>query len=152
MACQIHLGLFYSYLKHISVCKQKTGVILYLKVRKLHWLYAYIYIFCIVISSKFKKIFFLLLSNHHHVQAISMDIPDPLSPPLSIIHCFRQVLRDTSCIGTELLYVGSSWNYMVSSHYFYLIHMRNLTPSPEDTTVSIFKAAPTAWSEKWIRI
>ena len=39
---------------------------------------------------------------------ISTDIPDPLSPPLPIVHCFRQVLRATSCIGTELLYVCSS--------------------------------------------
>ena len=38
-------------------------------------------------------------------RAISTDIPDPLSPPLPIIHCFQQVLRATSRIGTELLYV-----------------------------------------------
>ena len=41
-------------------------------------------------------------------RAISTDIPDPLSPPLLIAHCFRQVLRATSRIGTDLLYVGSS--------------------------------------------
>ena len=41
--------------------------------------------------------------------AISMDIPDPLSPHLPIIHCFWQILRATSCIGTELLYVGLNW-------------------------------------------
>ena len=40
---------------------------------------------------------------------ISTDIPDPLSPPFSIIHSFRQVFRATSRIGTELLYVVSSW-------------------------------------------
>ena len=38
-----------------------------------------------------------------------MDIPNPLSPHLFIVHCFRQILRATSRIGTELLYVGSSW-------------------------------------------
>ena len=38
---------------------------------------------------------------------INTDIPDPFSPPFSIAHCFRQVLRTTSRIGTELLYVGS---------------------------------------------
>ena len=37
----------------------------------------------------------------------SRDIPDPLSPPFHIIHCFRLVFRVTSRIGTELLYVGS---------------------------------------------
>ena len=42
--------------------------------------------------------------------AISIDIPGPLSPPLPIVHCFRQVLRAISRIGTELLYVGSSWS------------------------------------------
>ena len=42
--------------------------------------------------------------------AISTDIPDPLSSPLPIVHCFRQVLRATSRIATELPYVGSSWS------------------------------------------
>ena len=41
--------------------------------------------------------------------AASMDIPDPLSPLLPIIHHFWLVLRATSRILTELLYVGSSW-------------------------------------------
>ena len=38
----------------------------------------------------------------------STDIPDPISPPLPIVHWFRQVFRATSRIDTELLYVGSS--------------------------------------------
>ena len=46
-------------------------------------------------------------SSSHH--AISTDIPDPLSPQLPIVHCFRQILRATSRIGTELLYIGSRW-------------------------------------------
>ena len=37
--------------------------------------------------------------------AISRDIPDTLLPHLPIVHCFRQILRATSRIGTELLYV-----------------------------------------------
>ena len=41
-------------------------------------------------------------------RAISTDIPDPLSLPLPIVHCFRQVFRATSHIGRELQYVGSS--------------------------------------------
>ena len=42
-------------------------------------------------------------------RAISTDIPDPFSPTSSLAHCFRQVFKATSRIGTELLYVGSSW-------------------------------------------
>ena len=43
-------------------------------------------------------------------RATSTDIPDPLSPLLLIVNRFWQVLRLTSCILTELLYVGSSWS------------------------------------------
>ena len=43
-------------------------------------------------------------------RAISIDIPDPLLPPLPIVHRSRQVLRATSHIYTELLYVGLSWS------------------------------------------
>ena len=43
-------------------------------------------------------------------RAISRNIPDSLSPLLPIVYCFRQVFRATSRIGTELLYVGSSWS------------------------------------------
>ena len=39
-----------------------------------------------------------------------MDIPDSLSPLLPIVHCLQQVLGATSCILTELPYVGSSWS------------------------------------------
>ena len=46
---------------------------------------------------------------------ISMDIPDPLLPLLPIVHCSQQVLKATSCIGTELLYVGSSWSSCICS-------------------------------------
>ena len=40
----------------------------------------------------------------------SADLPDPLPPLLSIVHRSRLVFKATSCIGTELLYVGSSWS------------------------------------------
>ena len=43
-------------------------------------------------------------------RAISTDIPDPLSSHLPIIHRFRQVLRATSHIYSELLHVGSRWS------------------------------------------
>ena len=48
-------------------------------------------------------------SSSSSCHAISIDIPDPLSPPLPIVHCYWQVLRATSSIGTELLHVSSSW-------------------------------------------
>ena len=48
-------------------------------------------------------------------RAISTDIPDPLSPPFPIVHCFRYVFRATSCIGTKLLYVCSSWSSCLCS-------------------------------------
>ena len=52
----------------------------------------------------------LISSSLSSCCTISTDIPDPLSPPLPIVNCFWQVLRATSRIGTELLYVGTSWS------------------------------------------
>ena len=49
--------------------------------------------------------------------AISTDIPDPLSPHPPIVHCFRQILYATSRIGTELLYVSSSWTSCEGIHW-----------------------------------
>ena len=50
------------------------------------------------------NIIIIIMSRHQHTY------PWPsLSPPLPIVHCFRQVFLVTSCIDTELLYVGSSW-------------------------------------------
>ena len=48
-------------------------------------------------------------------RAVSMDLTDPLSPPLFIVHCFWQVFLATSSINTELLYVGSSWTSILFS-------------------------------------
>ena len=42
-------------------------------------------------------------------RAASTDIPDPLTPLLSIVYCLWLVFRATSRILTELLYVCSSW-------------------------------------------
>ena len=47
--------------------------------------------------------------------ATSMDFPDSLSPPISIVHRFRDVFQATSCIDTELLYIGSSWSTCLCS-------------------------------------
>ena len=49
-------------------------------------------------------------SSSSSCHAISTNLPDPLSPPLPIVDCFRQDFMDTSRIGSELLYVGSSWS------------------------------------------
>ena len=55
-------------------------------------------------------LFRIQIKAHKHIHlssssshAISTDIPKPLSPPLPIVHCFRQVFRAISHIGTELL-------------------------------------------------
>ena len=48
-------------------------------------------------------------------RTINTDILDPFLPPLSIIHCFRLVFKAISCIGTEQLYVGSSWSSCLCS-------------------------------------
>ena len=45
----------------------------------------------------------------------STDITDPLPPLFSIVHRFRRALRITTRIGTELLYVGSSWSSCLCS-------------------------------------
>ena len=43
-------------------------------------------------------------------RSASTDLPDPLSPPVSIVHLFLDVFKATSSIVTELLYIGSSWS------------------------------------------
>ena len=40
----------------------------------------------------------------------STVLPDPLSPLVFIVYRSRLVFQATSCIGTELLYIGSSWS------------------------------------------
>ena len=48
------------------------------------------------------------MSSSSSCRATSVDIPDPLSPPLPIVHRFWQVFRATFRILTERLYAGSS--------------------------------------------
>ena len=85
--------------------------------------------FCLQISSDVKYFFFsfqrhwdqglivviVSSSSSSSSCAISMNIADPLSLLLPIVHCFRQALRATSCIGTELLYIGLSWSSCLCS-------------------------------------
>ena len=41
-----------------------------------------------------------------------------LLPPVSIVHRYREVFQATSCIDSELLYIGSSWSsYLCLSIY-----------------------------------
>ena len=69
-------------------------------------LYMYIYIYmCVCVC----------VSSSSSCPAISTDFSDPLSPSLPIINRFRQALRATSRIYTELLYVGSSWSCSLCS-------------------------------------
>ena len=55
---------------------------------------------------KFNSFVKVCLSSSYH--AASIHLPDPLSPPVSIIHCSQEVFKAISCIGTELLYIDSS--------------------------------------------
>ena len=83
------------------------------------WWYIYIYILMRPIVL-FKRIHTHTHTHTHtHIyiyiyissscRAISTDISDLLSPHLPIVHCFRQILKVTSRIGTKRLYICSSW-------------------------------------------
>ena len=48
-------------------------------------------------------------------RAARTDLPDPLSPPVSIVHRSREVFKAIYCIGTELLNIGSSWSFCLCS-------------------------------------
>ena len=83
------------------------------------YIYIYIYIYMYISS----------LSSFH---AISTDIPDPFLPPFSINHCFPQVFKAISSIGTKLLYVGSSLSSWLCSSMWrgppeYVTHELTLT-------------------------
>ena len=97
---EIRIG-FSNFIKSGSVLpQQKCSVMvlfLWVRVRTFWTTFSYIYIYIYI---------YISLSS---CCAISTDISDPLLPPLPIVHCFWQVIRATSSIGTELLYVCSSW-------------------------------------------
>ena len=50
-----------------------------------------------------------------------MDLLDPLSPPVLIIHCSGEVFKAISCISRELLYIGSSWSFWLCS-FIWRVH------------------------------
>ena len=79
--------------------------------RKPFWLFQYIFW---ILDERYAMLYYALLyityiPSSISCHAISMDIPDPLSPHLLIVHWFLQIHRVTSCIGTELMYIGFSW-------------------------------------------
>ena len=67
-----------------------------------YWLYSVYISLC----DNIHKLFYCSSSS---CRAASTDLPDPLSPPVSIVHCSQEVFKALSCIGTDLLYIGSSW-------------------------------------------
>ena len=48
----------------------------------------------------------------------SMDLPDSLSPPVSIVYCSWEVFKSISCTGTEQFYIGSSWSCCLFSSFW----------------------------------
>ena len=54
-------------------------------------------------------------SSPSSCRAASTDLPGPLSPLVSLVHCSRKVFKAISCIGTELLYISSSWSSCLCS-------------------------------------
>ena len=73
-------------------------------------------------------------SSSSSCRTASMDLPDPLLPPVSIFYCSREVFQATSRIGTEL-YIGSSWSsYLCSSmwkgpHYYIVYEFVVFSPA-----------------------
>ena len=67
-------------------------------------------------SSLAGKDIFMECDHHHHHVALPARISlIPLSPPVSIVHRSWQVFKAIPCVGTELLYVGSSWSSCLCS-------------------------------------
>ena len=50
----------------------------------------------------------IYISSSSSCHATNTDFPDPLSPPISIVHRSREVFKATSCISAQLSYIGSS--------------------------------------------
>ena len=74
------------------------------------YLNVYMYI-CVCVCQCIYIYIYIYIYKYMYVSsscAISTDISDPFSPPLPIVHRFRQVLRATPRILTKQLYVGSS--------------------------------------------
>ena len=101
---------FYCYML-FSVCLYKPQInIITVCMYVCMYIYIYIYV-CMCVC-----IYIYIYISSSSCRAISTDIPDPLLPPLSIIHCFQLVLRAASRVGRELLYIGlSCWSCLCMS-------------------------------------
>ena len=64
-----------------------------------HQLYLYIYIYV----------------SPSLCHAVRTDLLDPFSPPVSIVHRFREGFQATTCMGTEMLYIGYNWSSYICS-------------------------------------
>ena len=53
---------------------------------------------------------YLSSSSSSLCRTASTNLPDPLTLPVSIVHRSRQIFLATSCTGTELLCISSSWS------------------------------------------
>ena len=72
-----------------------------------HWKYTGGYKFT-KLQEKITPLSMWMIFASSSCRAASRDLPDFLSPPVSIVHSSREVFKAISCIGTELLYIGSS--------------------------------------------
>ena len=89
--CMIWFGLILWHINHCRLFNAKFSLNIYIK---------YI-LFSLVLF------YGLSTSSSSSCRTTNTDIPDPLTPLLPIVHCFRQVLRASYRILTELLYVGN---------------------------------------------
>ena len=97
--------VFCCYIKNLQLCFHSGR---HSKLSKRLWfIHIYIYIYIYPTPSPEQD---WTISSSSSCRDISTDIPDPLSPLLPVVHRFRQVLRGTARIVTELLYVSASWS------------------------------------------
>ena len=70
---------------------------------------------CVVVRVRTHAQFLRFVTSLSSCRAASMDLLCPLSPPVSIVHCSREVFKSIACIGTELLHIGSCWSSCLCS-------------------------------------
>ena len=74
------------------------------------------------------KILFIHIYIYIYIscRAAMTDYPDPLSLPEFTVHRSRQVFQATSCTGTEMLWISSSWSsYLCSSMWVSYLGIRS---------------------------
>ena len=103
---RIWFGCVLWYINHCTLFKVKSSLYIYLiYMIWFGWVLWHIN-HCRLFNAKSS----LSSSSSSSCRAISADLHDPLSSPASIVP-----LPATSCIGTELLYIGSIWSSCLSS-------------------------------------